>query len=58
MIELLVVNVFVSLIVGHWARSWGRDRYEWTAMSILLSPLVGAFLLLVIGRKFEGTPAS
>ena len=42
MIELIVISVFVSLIVGHWAQSWGRDRYEWTALSIFLSPLVGS----------------
>ena len=51
MIELLVLVVFVSLIVGHWADSWGRSRSEWTVCSILFSPLLVAFVLLVVGRK-------
>jgi hypothetical protein len=44
-------DLIPGLIIGHWAKWWGRDRFEWTAASILTSALVTGLILLIIGRK-------
>jgi hypothetical protein len=47
----LIFDLIPSLIVGHWAKWWGRDRFEWTAASILTSAFLVGVVLLIVGRK-------
>jgi hypothetical protein len=45
---VIVAWLILALLVGHLARGWGRDRFEWTASALLLSPLLVGVALLVV----------
>jgi hypothetical protein len=40
-----------AIVVGVWAGNWGRNGFGWFLLAVLLSPLLGAIILAVAGRK-------
>ena len=46
--EILVWSA-LALLVGLWATNRGRSCLWWTVLSFLISPLLAAILLLVLG---------
>ncbi len=42
-----------SALVGYWANNWGRNGWLWFVVALLISPLITAIILMVMGR--DGT---
>ena len=42
-----------SALVGYWANNWGRNGWLWFVVALLISPLITAIILAVMGR--DGT---
>ena len=42
-----------SALVGYWANNWGRNGWLWFVVALLISPLITAIILVVMGR--DGT---
>ena len=42
-----------SALVGYWANNWGRNGWLWFVVALLISPLITAIVLMVMGR--DGT---
>lgn len=47
---------FFCVLVGYWAANWGRSGVRFALLSLLLSPLVGALVLLVRGKNSNLNP--
>jgi hypothetical protein len=48
-IAFLLLNVIPSLLLGHLAERWNRDRVGWTVASVLLGWLLVLPALLIVG---------
>lgn len=46
--ELIVLGLFISLLVGIAANSRGRSFVGWTLLSVLITPILALLLLLVL----------
>jgi hypothetical protein len=44
-----------TILIGWWANQWGRDWVLWGALAFLLSPIIAAVALAVIGEDQEAT---
>ena len=42
-----------SALVGYWANNWGRNGWLWFVVALLMSPLITAIILVIMGR--DGT---
>ena len=42
-----------SALVGYWANNWGRNGWLWFVVALLISPLITAIILVIMGR--DGT---
>ena len=51
--DIILIAVVFSGLVGYWAHNWGRNGWVWFFVSLLLSSLVTAIVLLFMGR--DGT---
>jgi hypothetical protein len=51
--DIILMAVVFSALVGYWANNWGRNGWLWFLAAILISPLITAIILLVMGR--DGT---
>lgn len=45
---------FFAIIVGAWANKWGRSYFGFFILSIVLSPILSAFILLIVGKLHGG----
>ena len=51
--ELLIVLVIASAIVGIWANVWGRSGWTWGIVALFVSPLLTGIALLISGKSIE-----
>ena len=52
-IIVAIIWVMLVMLVARWAETWDRSALAWTLISLFLSPLIGAFALLLAGRNRE-----
>ena len=48
--DIILIAIAFSGLVGYWANNWGRNGWLWFFIAILISPLITAIILLVMGR--------
>lgn len=51
--DILIFLIIFSALIGYWANNWGRNGWLWFVVAVLISPLITAIILLVMGR--DGT---
>ena len=51
--DIILIAVVFSALVGYWANNWGRNGWLWFFIALLISPLITAIVLLFMGR--DGT---
>jgi len=51
--DIILIAVVFSALVGYWANNWGRNGWLWFVVTLLISPLISAIILLVMGRDKE-----
>lgn len=49
--EIFIFWLVFAILVGVWAGNWGRSGFGYFLLAALLSPLLGALILLVAGKK-------
>lgn len=47
----IVLNIGLSLLVGRWATSRGRNGLLWFLFAFVTTPLISSIVLLVVGDK-------
>jgi hypothetical protein len=47
---ILALWVLCGVAIGAWARAWGRDFLSYALLGGLVSPIIGAIVLLIKGR--------
>lgn len=55
-VEILGGWFLFSLLVGVLGARMGRNGFLWFVLSVLISPVIAAIILLVIGRAVEADP--
>lgn len=48
--EIIAIWAFFAVLVGVLGASFGRNGFGWFLLSLLLSPIIGAIALLIVGR--------
>ena len=48
--DIIIFLLIFSALVGYWANNWGRNGWLWFFVALLISPLISAIILLIIGR--------
>ena len=51
--EIIIFAALFSGGIALWAKAWGRNPLGWFALSFILSPLISAIALLVVGKTIE-----
>ena len=51
--EILIIWFALTILIGVWANNWGRSGFGFFVLSFILSPLLGAIILLIAGRNTE-----
>lgn len=51
--DILIILIIFSGLVGYWANNWGRNGWLWFFIAVLVSPLITAVILLFMGRDGE-----
>ena len=51
--DILILLIIFSALVGYWANNYGRNGWLWFFIAILISPLITAVILLIMGRDGE-----
>jgi heme A synthase len=51
--DIILIAVIFSGLIGYWAHNWGRNGWIWFVASLILSSLITAIALLIMGR--DGT---
>lgn len=51
--DIILIAVLFSALVGYWANNWGRNGWLWFFIALLVSPLITAVILLFMGRDGE-----
>lgn len=51
--DILIILIIFSGLVGYWANNWGRNGWLWFFIALLVSPLITAVILLFMGRDGE-----
>ena len=51
--DILILLIIFSALVGYWANNYGRNGWLWFFIAILISPLVTSIILLFMGRDGE-----
>jgi phosphate/sulfate permease len=49
MLFVIIVWFVASLLIGLWAEKWHRSAMKYAVISLLLSPVVGAFVVGILG---------
>jgi hypothetical protein len=50
----IIFLIIFSALIGYWANNWGRNGWLWFFIALLISPLITAIILLVMGRDGIG----
>ena len=53
--EIFIFWFIFAIIVGVWAGNWGRSGFGYFMLSIILSPILSAFILLISCKLDGGT---
>jgi len=53
---VIAVWTFFGIIINNMAKKRNRDQVAWVVLSLIISPLLGAILLLLVGHNEEETP--
>jgi|TARA_R110000782_G_scaffold9574_4_gene30739 hypothetical protein len=48
--DILIFLIIFSGLVGYWANNWGRNGWLWFFIALLISPVITAVVLLIMGR--------
>ncbi|PJE79911.1 hypothetical protein CI610_01135 [invertebrate metagenome] len=48
---ILLAALFLSVVVGVYASRGGRSGLLWFIVSVLISPILSFFILLILGKK-------
>ncbi len=51
--DILIFLLLLSGLVGYWANTLGRNGWVWFFVALLISPLITAIILLIIGKEKE-----
>lgn len=51
--EVVLILVLMSSGIAWWAKEWGRSALVFGIISLVLSPVVGLFALLICGKSLE-----
>ena len=51
--DIILIAVVLSALVGYWANNRGRNGWLWFVVALLISPLITAIILMIMGR--DGT---
>jgi len=51
--DIILIAVVFSALVGYWANNWGRNGWLWFVVALLISPLISAIILMFMGRDKE-----
>jgi hypothetical protein len=51
--DILIFLLIFSGLLGYWANNLGRNGWLWFFIAILISPLISAIILLIIGKDKE-----
>jgi uncharacterized membrane protein len=51
--DILIFLIIFSALVGYWASNLGRNGWLWFFVALLISPLISAIILLIIGKDKE-----
>lgn len=51
--EIFVFLIIWSALIGYWASNWGRNGWVWFAVSLVISPVITAVILLIMGKDKE-----
>jgi len=49
-IFILTIAVLFNAMIGNWARNWGRSFLGFFLLGIVVSPLISAAVLLIMGK--------
>ncbi|WPJ50439.1 hypothetical protein RCIP0023_00397 [Klebsiella phage RCIP0023] len=52
---MIAIWFIMVILVGVWANAWGRSGILFGLLSLILSPLIGAIVLLCAGKKVVAT---
>jgi uncharacterized membrane protein YcjF (UPF0283 family) len=52
-VEIILLLIIFSVAVGYWADAWGRNGWAWGIVAVLISPLLTAIALLIVGKTIE-----
>jgi hypothetical protein len=47
---MIIVYIFFVVLVGAWARSFNRSFLGYAFLSLIISPIITAIILLVLGN--------
>jgi len=53
LIIIFAVYTFFGVLINDMAKKRNRNQVAWVLLSLLLSPLFGAILLLLVGKNEE-----
>jgi len=53
LIIIFTVYTFFGVLINDMAKKRNRNQVAWVLLSLLLSPLFGAILLLLVGKNEE-----
>ena len=55
---VLVFALGFCVLIGIWANNWGRNGWGWGITAAIITPLITAIALLIMGRATDNTPPS
>jgi len=53
---IIAVWTFFGILINDMAKKRNRDQVAWVVLSLIISPLFGAILLLMVGHNEEAAP--
>ena len=51
--DILIFLLIFSALIGYWANNWGRNGWLWFFIALVISPLITAIILLIMGKDGE-----
>lgn len=53
MLVTIIFWIALCILIGWWAKQWGRDPAIWGIISFFLSPIIAGIALAVLGEDFD-----
>jgi hypothetical protein len=51
--DIVILSLAMSVGIGFWSNNWGRNGWVWGIVSVVVSPILTAIVLLIAGRSPE-----